>query len=136
MKKPVVSAVSNSSSSPFKIQNSKFKIAITMVKWVITFHIVTALWLTFMMPDMASIAAFFKGVFSGKMSFSGPPIFSFAFYGSAIVLYHAWGWLREHHEHLTHKFAHSPLEAVTHAVMIFLILTNPGAPQGFIYFQF
>jgi hypothetical protein len=25
---------------------------------------------------------------------------------------------------------------VLHGVMIFLILTNPGAPRGFIYFQF
>ena len=40
--------------------------------WLLTFHLVTALWLTFMMPDMASIVAFFQGVFSGKTGFSGP----------------------------------------------------------------
>lgn len=108
----------------------------TSLRWCVTFHLVTLLWLTFMMPDMASIIAFFKGVASGNMGFSGPPIFSLVFYGSAIVLYHAWGWLREHREHLAHKLARSPIEAVVHGIMVFLVLTNPGAPQGFIYFQF
>ena len=88
------------------------------------------------MPDMASIAAFFKGVCSGKTGFSGPPIFSLVFYGSALVLYHHWGWLKEHREHLASQLARSPLEPVLHGLMLFLILTNPGAPRGFIYFQF
>jgi alginate O-acetyltransferase complex protein AlgI len=105
-------------------------------RWFVTFHIVTALWLTFMMPDMASIIAFFKGACSGKLGFSGPPVFSLLFYGSAVVLYHGWGWLREHHENFSHKLSRSPLEPILHGVMIFLILTNPGAPRGFIYFQF
>ena len=129
MKEPKGSAESNSSSSTFKI-------AVTALKWVFTFHIVTALWLTFLMPDMASIAAFFQGVFSGRTGFSGPPIFSLFFYGSTVVIYHAWGWLREHREQLSNRLANSAVEPVLHGAMIFLILTNPGAPRGFIYFQF
>jgi alginate O-acetyltransferase complex protein AlgI len=135
MKEPSGGADADSSPA-FKIQHPTFKIAGTAVKWVFTFHIVTALWLTFMMPDMASIVAFFKGVFSGRMGFSGPPIFSLLFYGSAIVIYHAWGWVQEHQHHLSQQLARSPLEPLIHGVMIFLILTNPGAPRGFIYFQF
>jgi alginate O-acetyltransferase complex protein AlgI len=104
--------------------------------WFITFHLVTLLWLTFLMPDMASIVAFFKGVFSGKTGFSGPPIFSLLFYGTSVVLYHAWGWIKEHREHFANHLVRSPLEPVLHGVMLFLILTNPGAPRGFIYFQF
>jgi alginate O-acetyltransferase complex protein AlgI len=104
--------------------------------WFLTFHLVTLLWLTFMMPDMASIVAFFRGLVNGKTDFSGPPIFSLVFYGSAVVLYHAWGWLREHREHFTSHLARSPLEPALHGLMVFLILTNPGAPRGFIYFQF
>jgi alginate O-acetyltransferase complex protein AlgI len=107
-----------------------------LLRWLMTFHIVTALWLTFLMPDMASIVAFFKGVFSGETGFSGPPIFSLLFYGTAVVLYHAWGWLKEHREHFASHLARSPIEPLLHGVMIFLILTNPGAPRGFIYFQF
>lgn len=135
MKEPSGGADTNSSPT-FKIQHSKFNIAVTSVKWLLTFHIVTAFWLTFLMPDMASIGAFFQGVFSGRTGFSGPPIFSLLFYGSAVVLYHVWGWLREHRHQLTQKLTRSPLEPALHGVLIFLILTNPGAPRGFIYFQF
>lgn len=104
--------------------------------WFFTFHVVTLLWLTFLMPDMASIGAFFKGIFSGKTFISGPPIFSLMFYGTAVVLYHGWGWLKEHREILSAKLLRSPLEPMLHGIMIFLIVTNPGAPRGFIYFQF
>ena len=107
-----------------------------VIRWFVTFHLVTILWLTFLMPDMASILAFFKGVFSGRTGFSGPPIFSLFFYGTAIILYHAWGWLKEHREHFAKHLSRSPLEPILHGVMLFLILTNPGAPRGFIYFQF
>ena len=107
-----------------------------ILSWFVTFHLVTALWLTFMMPDMASIVAFFQGVFSGRTGFSGPPIFSLLFYGSAVVLYHAWGWLAEHHGKLVNRLTASPFEPLLHGVLVFLILTNPGAPRGFIYFQF
>ena len=138
MKEPKDGANTNSS-PPYNIQNPTFKFAVTMAKWVFTFHIVTLLWLTFMMPDMASIIAFFKGlgnIFEGRTGFSGPPVFSLLFYGSMVAFYHVWGWLREHREHLAHQLARSPLEALVHGVMVFLVVTNPGAPRGFIYFQF
>lgn len=107
-----------------------------LLSWFVTFHLVTLLWLTFLMPDMASIVAFFKGVFSGKTGFSGPPIFSLLFYGTMVVIYHAWGWLKEHRDPLAQRLAASPIEPVLHGIMLFLIITNPGAPRGFIYFQF
>jgi alginate O-acetyltransferase complex protein AlgI len=106
------------------------------LRWVFTFHLVTLLWLTFMMPDMASILAFFKSLVNGKTGFSGPPVFSLVFYGSMVVLHHVWGWVREHREHFAHKLSNSSLEPLVHGLMLFLVLTNPGAPRGFIYFQF
>ncbi|MBJ7285937.1 MAG: hypothetical protein JHD00_12645, partial [Akkermansiaceae bacterium] len=45
-------------------------------------------------------------------------------------------WLKEHREHLASHLARSPLEPVLLGLMLFLIFTNPGAPRGFIYFQF
>ena len=117
-------------------QSSIINFLISVFKWLLTFHLVTALWLTFLMPDMASIAAFFQGVFSGRTGFSGPPIFSLLFYGSAGVIYHAWGWLREHREGLALKLLRSPVEPLVQGLLIFLVVTNPGAPRGFIYFQF
>lgn len=113
---------------------------ILALKWLVSFHLVTFLWLTFMMPDMESIFTFMKAVYRGLMTghtgFTGPPIFSFLFYGTAVVLYHLWGWLREHRHNLSQRLARSPLEPLLHGTMVFLIVTNPGAPRGFIYFQF
>jgi alginate O-acetyltransferase complex protein AlgI len=108
----------------------------SVLRWFITFHLVTALWLTFLMPDMASVLAFFKALFNGRTGFAGPPIFSLLFYGSAVVLYHVWGWLQEHRQPFAQKLSRSPIEPLLHGIMLFLMLTNPGAPRGFIYFQF
>ena len=67
---------------------------------------------------------------------SGPPIFSLLFYGTAVVLYHVWGWGVERRSAILAKL-HSPLvEGLVHGAMLFLLVTNPGAPRGFIYFQF
>jgi alginate O-acetyltransferase complex protein AlgI len=108
----------------------------SLVGTLYTFHAVTLLWLTFLMPDMAHIQAFFEGVGSGNRAISGPPLFSLFFYGTPVLLYHAWGWLREHRPGLSGKFAHPIVEGSIHALMLFLLVTNPGAPRGFIYFQF
>jgi len=130
---PITRLPSSSSSSS---SSGLWSLVSGFLKWLMTFHLVTALWLTFMMPDMASIGAFFRGIASGNLRFSGPPVFSLVFYGSAVVLYHAWGWLREHREGLALKLLRSPIEPLVQGIMIFLVVTNPGAPRGFIYFQF
>ena len=121
---------------PQPSRTSIFRIPIAVFRGLITFHLVTLLWLTFMMPDMASIVAFFQGIFNGNFGFSGPPIFSMVFYGSAVVLYHLWGWLGEHRSGLALKMRAPLPEGLLHGLLVFLILTNPGAPRGFIYFQF
>ncbi|MCH7228006.1 MBOAT family O-acyltransferase [Haloferula sp. A504] len=112
------------------------RFCIYTIKWLLTFHVVTFLWLTFMMPDMQSIGAFFEAATSMRFSFSGPPVFALGFYGVAVVAYHAWGWLREHRSSIATRLARSRLEPLCHALLIFLVVTNPGAPRGFIYFQF
>lgn len=111
----------------------KFK---TCLKVFITFHFVTLLWLTFLMPDLASIKAFFVGCMNRDYGFSGPFIFSLAFYGSWVVLYHAWGYLKEHRGMLSERLSNSLAEPIVLGVMFFMIVTNSGAPSGFIYFQF
>ncbi len=128
---PLVGSSSPGSSLPPRVSLLKKALA-----WFWTFHLVTLLWLTFLMPDIAHIRAFFEGALSGRTFLSGPPVFSLLFYGTAVVLYHAWGWLKEHREAVAAKLEGSSLEPVLHGIMLFLIVTNPGAPQGFIYFQF
>lgn len=128
----------NSASSPSSSSAGLWSLAsaISIARWLLTFHLVALLWLTFMMPDMASIGAFFRGIASANLGFAAPPVFSLVFYGSAVVVYHAWGWLREHREGFAMKLLRSPVEPLVHGLLIFLVVTNPGAPRGFIYFQF
>lgn len=103
--------------------------------WCYTFHAVTLLWLTFLMPDMAQIAYFFQELLMpGRIT--GPAVFSSVVFGSAVVLYHAFGWWREHRNTSFERFRGSWKESFLYGVMLFLILTNSGPPQGFIYFQF
>ncbi|MBC8127676.1 MAG: MBOAT family protein [Gloeobacteraceae cyanobacterium ES-bin-144] len=105
-------------------------------RWIYAFHAVTFLWLTFLMPDLANIGAFFQGLTCGKISFPGQPLFALFIYGGAVVLYHLWGFLCEKKPELSEKLAHPLVEGTLHGLMIFLMFTNPGAPRGFIYFQF
>lgn len=118
-----------SSSAPIRLLRDAFR-------WFYAFHAVTFLWLTFMMPDLANIGAFFHGISHGKFSLPGQPLFALFIYGGTVVLYHLWGLLRERKPQLAARIAHPLLEGAVHGLMIFLIATNPGAPRGFIYFQF
>lgn len=106
-----------------------------ILRWFYTFHVVTFLWLTFLMPDMEHVTGFFQALDSG-IRFPGQPIFALLAYGSVVVLYHAWGWLDEHRRSLAGRLSPAIIEGGLHALMFFLIVTNPGAPRGFIYFQF
>jgi alginate O-acetyltransferase complex protein AlgI len=103
--------------------------------WFYTFHAVTLLWLTFLMPDLHQIGLFFRELtLPGK--WVGPAVFGSLLFGSIGVIYHVFGWWREHGPVRFERFRNSGWEAMGYGVMLFLILTNSGAPQGFIYFQF
>ncbi len=106
------------------------------LRWAYAFHAVMFLWLTFLMPDLAHIGAFFQGLASGDWSVPGQPIFALFLYGGAVVLYHLWALLQETRPAVAQKFSHPLTEGAVHGLMVFLVLTNPGAPRGFIYFQF
>lgn len=103
--------------------------------WFFTFHAVTFLWLTFLMPDLPSIAAFFQALARWD-GMSGSGVYAVAVFGGCVVAYHGWGWLKEHRPRLAAAWSSPWLEGLCHASMIFLMVTNFGAPRGFIYFQF
>ncbi len=128
--------VFRSRAGDFASSSLPLRLARDAVRWIYAFHAVTFLWLTFLMPDMAHIGAFFQGLVSSNWSVPGQPLFALFLYGGMIVAYHLWGWWREKHPDIGHRPAHPFAEGALHGVMVFLILTNPGAPRGFIYFQF
>lgn len=105
-------------------------------RWFYAFHAVMFLWLTFLMPDLNHIRVFFETLANGDWSVKGQPVFALMVYGGTVVLYHLWGWLQEHRPYWAKQAGHPLVEGAVHALMIFLVVTNPGAPRGFIYFQF
>lgn len=103
---------------------------------VVTFHVVSILWLLFQLPDFRHVLAF------GRCLVSNPPgvlpqyLFVTVLFGFPVILHHVLGggvadWLGRR---LGRGWA--PVENAGHALMLFLTVVNPGAPGAFIYFQF
>lgn len=120
----------------FAAASSSLRLVRDGVRWVYAFHAVMFLWLTFLMPDTAHIRVFFATLANGDWSIKGQPVFALFLYGGVVVLYHAWGWLLEHRPYWTKQLSVPWLEGAFHGLLVFLMITNPGAPRGFIYFQF
>ena len=127
--------VFRSQASNWEMASAPLRILRDGVRWLYAFHAVMFLWLTFLMPDMTHIGAFFQGL-GGNFSVPGQPLFALFLYGGAVVLYHLWGLLCERKPAAAEKLTHPLAEGGLHGLMIFLMITNPGAPRGFIYFQF
>lgn len=114
----------------------------SLVKIVYCFTVVACLWTTFLMPDINTVFLFFKQVWTnfacspadllGNMS-----VYSVCLFGSLVVLYHVYGWIKEYRMTAWNGDMHYPrLFGVLYGAMIFLIVTNSGPQCGFVYFQF
>lgn len=107
------------------------------------FIVVSALWTTFLMPDIDTVFLYFRQVFSNF----GAPVTSLLFdmniflvvlFSSFIFIYHIWGWWRENMQkgQMVQRGRLSYIGACVYGIMLFLIITNPGNQSGFVYFQF
>jgi alginate O-acetyltransferase complex protein AlgI len=106
-----------------------------VIGWCYAFHAVTLLWLTFLMPDMKQIVMFFQELtVPGRLN--GPALYVSVFFGSFVIFYHFVGYLREHQQEWSKRLLSPHVSAIAYATMLLLIITNSGAPGGFIYFQF
>ncbi len=103
--------------------------------WFYTFHVVTLLWLTFLMPDITQIKLYFEGFTSGASSHASL-IFSCLLFGVWVIVYHVVAWFNEHKPIFMSRSKGGMLEGIIYGVMLYMVLTNFGPPQEFIYFQF
>lgn len=107
----------------------------SVLGWIYTFHAVTLLWLTFLMPNLDQITLYFRELLiPGPLN--GPAIYVSVLFGSFVVIYHGFAYLKEHQPSWFSKITTPTMLGVAYALMLFLIVTNSGAPSGFIYFQF
>ena len=118
--------------SRFRKSGSKIS---KFIGWAYTFHIVTILWLTFLMPDINQFLMFFRQ-FNNVDKIHGPYIFAPLFFGGFVVLYHIYNLIKISSPWFARKFENRLIEGSVYGFLLFLIVTNSGAPQGFIYFQF
>jgi alginate O-acetyltransferase complex protein AlgI len=103
--------------------------------WFYTFHAVTFLWLTFLMPDLKQILLFFKELTIWQRP-HGPLVFVPVLFGSFVVAYHLLAWIRIVRPKWREVKAVRYGEVFIFGVMAYATIVNFGAPQGFIYFQF
>lgn len=104
--------------------------------WLYCFLTVSLLWMTFLMPDTATLGAFFRGLTITHV----PPMMHIPFaallYGAPVVLFHLLGWLREQHPQQHAQLCTPVREGAVYGIMLYLIINNAGPAEGFIYFQF
>ncbi|MGJ8696864.1 MAG: MBOAT family O-acyltransferase [Verrucomicrobiaceae bacterium] len=104
-------------------------------KILVTVHLVTFLWLLFLLPDFSHFVGLLQNFAGGSWEFSPQNVFTVAVFASPIVLYHLWAFFRE--------MKPACCEAIGqrvgwwgYALLLFFIVTNSGTTGAFVYFQF
>jgi alginate O-acetyltransferase complex protein AlgI len=106
-----------------------------VVGMVVTFHVVSLLWLLFQFPDIRHAGAYVRCLFTNPGGALPQSIFVIAVFCLPAVLYHAWGASRGWRGRMGPLWS-GRVEAFVYGVLLFLILVNAGASGDFIYFQF
>lgn len=100
------------------------------------FTVVTLGWLLFKLPDFNEVVRFVTSFFNnfsiGLVLRDYRDILLVAIYSSPVIFYHLYYLLKERKENLKiYQY-----EFLAYGVMLFLIITNSGSANEFIYFQF
>jgi len=112
-----------------------------IIKMLIIFHVISLLWLLFVMPDFTKVLAFVEAFQVGGWDLGSPQhIFVVLFYASPVVLYHIYAFIKESNLeirlNIKSKSIRNYMEPVVLSVMLALIVVNSGTTGAFIYFQF
>jgi len=111
-------------------------------RWIgtlITFNLVSLLWLLFKLPDFDHVLAYLRGLARGTGGIPPQTAYLLAVFSAPVVLYHLWGALAPARARFAERFGAGAvrlLEGAILAALLFLIITNSGSPGAFIYFQF
>ncbi len=113
----------------------KFPAPIRFLKIIMTFTIVSWLWLFFKMKNLNAVMAITYQMFTGWnsiLSFDSREILMLCFYMLPVFLLHLFYILKEHLTRTRNINLRFPL----YAVMILFLLLNRGTSDAFIYFQY
>ena len=111
-------------------------IVIHLLKVVFVFTLVTFAWLLFKLPEFSHVIAYIRAV---AVNWDRPhnvlPIALVFIYSVPVIGYHLWYLIRES-EMTAVQSLQLRLEPLLFGLMLFLIITNSGSSNSFIYFQF
>ena len=108
---------------------------IHLCKVFVIFHVVSLLWLLFLLPDFDQVIGFFQNFAKGSWSMGPQNIYTVALFASPIVFYHLWAGLKEWRPSLA-EFWSPRMQWWGYAALVFFIITNSGTTGAFVYFQF
>jgi alginate O-acetyltransferase complex protein AlgI len=106
---------------------------------VLTFNLVSLLWLLFKLPDFRQVIEYCRCVLYNPTGVKPALLYEILLFSSPVVLMHLYHALRPAAARFRERAGHGRwvwAEAVVYAIMISLILVNSGTPGEFIYFQF
>jgi alginate O-acetyltransferase complex protein AlgI len=106
---------------------------VKIIKTVFIFSAVSFAWLLFKLPEFSHVIKYCEALVQNTDKY---PTFLFSryiiLYSLPVIFYHLYYLYRIKKQNVTLK----KFEFVVHALMLFLIITNSGSPESFIYFQF
>ncbi len=105
---------------------------VRLLRMVAVFGFVTFAWLLFKLPEFSHVIAYVRAIFSNTNGESYAIIYAVLVYSLPVVLYHLHYLYKDQLPALRTR----QLAPVAYGTMLFLLLTNSGAPGAFVYFQF
>ena len=107
-----------------------------ILRVVLTFHLVSALWLLFRFKEFSHVIAFGRALVSASWGWDRQFSFLVVLFSLPVVAQHLWSVVCRPAAATGRFRAGGSLECVGYAVLLVLIVVNSGSPGTFVYFQF
>ncbi len=107
-----------------------------LARVLVTFHVVSALWLLFQLSDFREVVTFVQSLISAPTGLVPQLSFVILLFSLPVIGQHLWVALRDVRPRSEAGKRWIWLETTLYATMLVLVLINAGAPGDFIYFQF
>ncbi len=111
--------------------------ALRWLRILLTFCVTSFLWLLFKLPDLAHLQTFLTTLWKGAWTVNPRLAYAIGLFSLPLIIYHVWGYYRPNWRvKIATNRSGAGLEALAYGVMLYFIITNPGASSAFLYFQF
>jgi len=106
------------------------------IRVVVTFHVVSALWLLFQLRDFHDVVRFMQALFTAPFGWERQLSYVLVLFSIPVFLQHGWSAWSQRPAAPKLFRNDGRFEVLAYALMLALIVVNSGGPGEFIYFQF